>query len=289
MGKLEFVEAEHREFFSFYTIYKLQKYQIWFPASLQNSIDLYCKFFKQNAYWLEQDGQRVGGIAMEPNWFGLSFLIPPYQDEYKFIKTVVRRAQSISVPGKPLLAFGMVPDTVNLLQQFGFQILKTEKEMICAARPYELSFPASVRQGIFKKEDLGEMITLYHDVFSKSQVQSLAQKPYEFYENLLKDQVDDINPQYSTLLRDSETGELVGSCTAQIWYGLPSILDIVVKHTHQRMGLAEMMIKNVLNEAYRNHYPGVCLTVVCGNSAEHLYHKLGFLGAVTSSQLKLNI
>jgi len=289
MGKIEFVQAEHREFFSFYTIYKLQKYQIWFPASIQNSIDLYCKFFKQNVYWLEQDGRRIGGVALEPNWFGLSFLIPPYQDEYTFMKTVVRRALSISVPGKPLLAFGMVPDTVNLLQQLGFQILQTEKDMICASRSYEISFPASVRQEIYTKEDLREMIALYHNVFSKSQVQSLAQKPYEFYENLLQDQVDDINPQYSTLLRDSETGELVGSCTAQIWYGLPTILDIVVNHTHQRRGLAEMMIKKVLNEAYGNHYPGVCLTVVCGNSAEHLYHKLGFLGAVTSSQLKLNI
>lgn len=49
------------------------------------------------------------------------------------------------------------------------------------------------------------------------------------------------------------------------------------------------MIKRVLDVAYQHKYPAVCLSVVVGNSAENLYHKLGFMGAVPSSELKLEL
>lgn len=289
MGKYELVKAEHKEFSRYYTIYQLGKYNVWFPSTIQNSIELYYKYFKQDAFWVYFNGKRVGGVLLEPNWFGLVFYIPPFHDEYSFMNGIVEHVIKISDPKKPIFAFGVVPNSVKWLQLFGFQIVETEKDMICATKPNKISFPDDVYVDVPKEEDLKEMIDLYYNVFSKSKLQSLATKPHEFYEDLLNGQKEDLHPEYSTILRDTKTDEIVGSCTVQIWYGLPHILDILVKPSHQRRGLAEMMIKKVLDVAYHHHYPAICLSVVSGNSVEYLYHKLGFLSGVPSSQLKLEL
>jgi len=287
--RFEFVKADHKEFSTFYTIYKLSKYNLWFPSTIQNSIDLYYKYFKQDAFWIYYDGKRIGGVLLEPNWFGLVFLIPPFDDEYTLMNEIVRYVSEISDPKEYIVAFGMVPDSVKWLQMFGFELVKTQKDMICATRSYEVKFHDNVYVDVPKKGDLKEIIKLYYDVYSKSRVDSLARKPYEFYDDLLKNQIDDILPEYSTILRDAKTNEIIGCCSVQIWCGLPTILDIIVKQSHQKRGLATMMIKKVLNVAYHHEYPAVCLSVVSGNSAEYLYHKVGFLSGTSSSELRLRL
>lgn len=289
MKNYEFVKAENKEFSRYYTIYQLGKYNIWFPARIQDSIELYNKYFKQDAFWIQLDGKRIGGVLLEPNWFGLVFSIPPHHDEYSLMNAIVKQVIKISDPKQPIAAYGLVPNSVKWLQLFGFEIVETEKDMFCAAAPHEVSFQDGIYVDVPKKEALKEMTDLYYNTFSKSKVKTLAKKPYEFYEDLLKGQIEDILPEYSTVLRDVKTDEIVGSCTVQIWCGIPTILDILVKPTHQKRGLAEMMIKKVLDVSYRNQYPGVCLSVVSGNSAEYLYHKLGFLSGVSSSKLKLEL
>lgn len=289
MSSFKFVKADNEEFLRFYAVYKLSKYKVWYPASIQRAIDLYTRFFKQDAFWVEVEGKRVGGVILEPNWIGLFFLMPPFQDEYSLVHAVVKRSIEISDLNKPITAFGMVPETAGFLQQFGFQVVQTAKEMICATRQYDIQFDSGVYQDSYKTEYLKEMTDLYFEVFSQSKVASMAGKPYEFYEDLLKGQVDGIDPEYTTILRDSETNEMVGICTAQIWFEMPIILDLLVKATHQKRGLAEMMIRKMLTSACNNNYPAVCLSVVPGNPAENLYHRMGFLSAEAVSELKLEL
>ncbi|QVK17525.1 GNAT family N-acetyltransferase [Mycoplasmatota bacterium] len=165
------------------------------------------------------------------------------------------------------------------------KIEQMEKLMICATKPYEITWNEKVYCDTVKESELKEMINLYYSVYSKSHVQSVARQKYEYYDALLKEQINDIDCDYSSIIHDSKTHEIIAVCLVQEWEQLPYILDIVVNPMYQNQGIGEMMIKKVLHRA-KDKYPAIRLSVNPGNPAEYLYHKLGFIGGTITYKLK---
>lgn len=282
----EAIVASQEEFGRYHTIYKLGPSNVWFPVSMQSCMNLYAGF--ENPYWIYLNGMRIGGALIEPNWFGLYFIISPFEDEFKLLKRLLKLVRKISDPNKPIIAYGIHHQSIPYLQKLGFQIEEMEKLMICATEPYEIIWNEKIYCDTVKENELEEMVDLYYSVYRKSHVESVARKKYEFYDELLKNQIKEVNLDYSSIIHDSKTHEIVAACLVQEWEELPFILDIVVNPIYQNQGIGEMMIKKVLHLA-KEQYPAVRLSVNPGNPAEYLYHKLGFIGGTITYQLKLNV
>lgn len=280
------IKADNLEFAKYHMIYKLEKSNVWFPTKMEQVINLYSSF--PNLYWINLYNERVGGVMLEPNWFGFFFLISPYKDELTALKKILDLVVSISDKNKPIIAYGIHQSSIDNFHKLGFVIEETEKTMLCPTKQSEITWNDNVYLDIPKKDNLKQLISLYYDVFSKSNVECIAKKGYDFYEKLLEGQLSELIPEYSTLLYDKLTNKLIASCTVNIWNDLPHILDIVVRPTHQGLGLGKMMIKKVLNFACKD-YIAVRLSVNSGNKAEYLYYKLGFIDGVATSKMRLGL
>ncbi|HHZ18330.1 MAG TPA: GNAT family N-acetyltransferase [Acholeplasmataceae bacterium] len=278
----EMIPAEQKEFARYFVIYRLQTCNMWFPVSMEKAEVFYSAFLYP--YWIYQNGERVGGAVFEPNRFGLVFPISPFSDECALVKGAFAAVLAISDRNKPITAFSVPDPSLPYYYRLGFQVEETEKQMICVTKPYEVVFPDNVRADVPRAENLKQMIDLYYEVYSHSNVQSIAKTPYSYYEETLTAKFSDLVLPCSTLLYSGD--ELVASCAVTIWQDLPFIMDIVVKKPYRELGLGGKMIKKVLNASY-GKYPAVRLAVVPGNHAEALYLRLGFVGGVATSEMIL--
>lgn len=94
----------------------------------------------------------------------------------------------------------------------------------------------------------------------------------------------------STLVFDKNTNELIGACLAGIsgYYDndFSEIGEIVVKPSYRGLGIASNMIKQALTNL-KKISPATILCVTIGNSAEGLYHNMGFFSGVKFTDMYL--
>ncbi len=277
-------KADSKEFGIYYLLYGHGNKNVWFPTSQERAYKLFEGIKPQ--YWVEKDDQRVAGFVTEGNFFGFIFLIPPFNDEETLVKDLLNYVKIKADIQKPIKAGGIYPDSYLTFQRLGFQFYETERVMIRPTAIYEVDFGYEFNIDVPKEENREALIQQYYTVYSKSSVACIADKEKGFYESILKEHIPISLPELSTVIYDKKTNGLVASCVVFLWEELPYIADIVVNQSYEGKGLATKMIKKVLNNAH-GKYPAVRLTVRAGNSAEGLYHKLGFISGIESSTLLL--
>ncbi|QVK17526.1 hypothetical protein KHQ81_11800 [Mycoplasmatota bacterium] len=109
----EAIEASQNEFGKYHTIYKLGTSNVWFPMNMQSCMNLYAGF--ENPYWMNLNGIRIGGALIEPNWFGLYFVISPFEDEYKLLKQLLKLVKKYLIQ-KNQIAYGIHHQSVPFLK-----------------------------------------------------------------------------------------------------------------------------------------------------------------------------
>lgn len=283
----EIVQAEAREFSIYFVLYGHKDMNIWFPTKMERVFNVFEKISNEH-YWITYKGKRVGGFTMELdyNWFAFLFLIPPFNDEYTVLNKIVPFVISNTDENKPIKVSGIYPKSYQNYYRLGFQITETEKIMIRPTKLLEVNWTEDVILDYPKVEYEHKMIELYHEVYSESPVSCISNKDKDFYKKILNEQIPESKPEYSTLIFDKHTNKLIASCLVTIWEELPYITDIIVKSSHKNKGLGTMMLKKVLNNAHKD-YPAVRLAVRKGNRAEGLYHRIGFVGGIESSDMEL--
>lgn len=284
---LEIVKADPREFSINYVLYGHGNTNIWFPTKMERVFNIFEKISDEH-YWINYKGKRVGGFIMEldHNWFAFLFLIPPFNDEYTLLNKILPFAMSNTNESKSIKVSAIYPKSYENYYRLGFQITETEKFMIRPTEHFKINWSEDVNQDYPKEEYKQKLVDLYYEVYSESPVRCISNKNIDFYKNLLEDHIPMAKPELSTLIFDKRTNELVASCLVVIWEELPYIADIIVKNSHKGKGLGTMMLKKALNNSYRE-YPAVRLAVRPGNRAEGLYHRLGFVCGIESSDMEL--
>lgn len=282
--ELELIEADPREFSINYTIYALENVNNWFPTKMERSFKIYEDV--EDAFFINNKDKRIGGVMIRPNKFGLLFLIPPFSDEWTILKALVPFVDSISNKDKSIEAIFVYPKSYTNLQRLGFQIKDTEKTMIRPTAPFNINWDEGIYVDIPSLENINKMIGLYYEVYRESNIPSLANKEIDFYKELLSEQMQEVEKDYSTLIFDKKTNELVAVCMITMWEELPYVADIVVKNSHKGRGLGTMMLKKALNNSLGKYF-ALRLAVKPGNRAEGLYHQLGFISGIESSSMIL--
>lgn len=283
----EIVEADPRQFSIHYILYGHRNMNIWFPTEMERAFNIFEKISKEH-YWINYKGKRIGGFIMELdyNWFGFMFLIPPFSDEYTLLNKILPFVTFNSDENKPIKVSGVYPKSYESYYRLGFQITETEKMMIRPTETFEINWSEDVYLDYPKEEHEQKMVDLYHEVYSESPVPCISNKDIDFYKKLLKGHIPISKSEYSTLVFDKNTNQLIASCLVMIWEELPYVADIIVKNSHKNKGRGSMMLKKVLNNSH-NEYAAVRLAVRPGNRAEGLYHRFGFVEGVESSDMEL--
>lgn len=283
--EFEIIKANARDFSVYYILYGHRDMNIWFPTKIERAFNVFENIKDQ--YWINYKGKRIGGFItqLNNNWFGFMFLIPPFNDEYKVLNKIVSFIKSSS-DNKPISVSGVYPSSYQNYHRLGFQMTETEKIMIRPTESFEINWSENLYLDSPQEEYREKMVELYREVYAESPVPSINNKDYDFYDNLLKKQIPMSKHEFSTLIFDKRTKELIASCLVIIWEELPYIADIIVKNSYKNKGLGTMMLKKVLNNSYKN-YPAVRLAVRPGNRAESLYHNLGFVSGMESSDMEL--
>ena len=130
-------------------------------------------------------------------------------------------------------------------------------------------------------ELLAEAVATGIEGKSKSEIESQIQ--YYSDENPENSLVN----KASTLIYETKTNQLIGVCLISIWEKWPNVYDIAVKPSFQKKGLAINMIKRALT-ILKEQYPVIRLFVTLGNDAEMVYHKMGFLSGVETTEMILS-
>ena len=284
-NKYSVTEADPKEFATYYVIYGHANKNVWFPTTMNNSIELFSKIEKP--YFISYDGTRIGGFIMEDNWFGFVFLIPPFNKEFNIIKGIVQLIKEAK-KSKSISVSGVYPHSYQNFQRLGFQITETERIMIRPTSQFYIKWSNDLCLETANESNTEELTKLYYNVYKNSPIKCIADQDFDFYSDLLKRHIPIVEEKYSTMLRKKSNNELIASCLVFIWQELPYIADLVVSEKYQDKGLGSMLIKKALNNAY-GKYPAIRLAVKVGNRAEGLYHKLGFVTGVESSDLILQL
>ena len=72
-----------KEFSIYFAVYEIFDTNIWF----RQSFDDYCSVIEDCdiCFWIKKDGNRIGGVLLEPNYMNCLILEPPYSNEYDII------------------------------------------------------------------------------------------------------------------------------------------------------------------------------------------------------------
>ena len=281
----EVIEITPREFAVNYIIYGHGNNNIWFPTKMERAFKVF-ENIADGYFAINYNGKKIGGFIMEPNLFGLLYLIPPYVDEWSVLKKIFSLVKSESDKSKPIKVYSVQKGSYENFNKLGFQIVETEKVMIRPTEEFDVQWEDDIYFDVPKEEYKSQMIDIYYDVYSSSPVKCISNKDKDFFTNLLNGHIPESISEYSTLIFDKNTNELVASCLVLMWEELPYISDIVVRDSHKGRGLGTLMIKKVLNNAY-DKYPAVRLSIRSGNRAEGLYSELGFISGDETSEMVL--
>lgn len=276
-----------------------QTFSIWFGTHVvlkdngwfRQSFDFACSVLKdfEICYWVKQDGSRVGGVLIEPNYMNCLFLIPPFCDYGKIVAMLRDLLLSWSDPTKDIIVGGAKPDQIGYFLRAGFRAGEARR---CMIRPTE-SFDVQWRDGLVlegpSQAQAEEVATLLQAAFADSAGNRSNSREYnlkevqDYFKYLAK---SELVIRASTLVYEEETHKLIGACLVGMWEEWPLVYDVAVHPEHQGKGLASDMLKKALT-VLKGEYPVLRLFVTLGNGAETAYHKLGFLAGSEYTEMHL--
>ncbi|SYX83382.1 GNAT family N-acetyltransferase [Paenibacillus alvei] len=101
----------------------------------------------------------------------------------------------------------------------------------------------------------------------------------QFYQEDIREYVsytNDLVRNASTIVVDSHTNEVIGVCLVSMQGSYPAIYNIAVHPSYTGQGIATRMLQTALSNL-NGHFPVLRLYVMQGNTAESVYHNLGFM------------
>lgn len=237
-----------------------------------------------NAFWIKQDGLRIGGVEMGPNGMSSFFIEPPFNDSFTVLSTLKPLLIKWSDPTQRISLWGL-PAYYDDFTRMGFwknmtrccMIRPTEKLDITLNDAYNALRPKlgdelkmselSYRARIHSLETRYNQLIFGNEIKMDSEVS-------QYKTNIENIEANEILNNASTCLFNDKN-ELVGFCLINMHAKHPLVADMVVNPEHQGKGLATYMLKNALSEL-KSSYPVLRLFVTIGLNAEKLYHELGF-------------
>ncbi|WP_291578430.1 GNAT family N-acetyltransferase [Clostridium sp. UBA6640] len=287
----ELQRAEHEIFSKYYaTYYGLQKANGWFKKNydiMRSIVDE-----EDECFWIFNDGKKVGGAFINPNFIEGVFLIPPYSDEYEVLKKLKEILVYWSDSDKPIEASTVDSSQVELYEKLGFIKVESGRWMVRPTETFNINWEDNYYVRPPKREDELEMGKLLHEAFQNNEglnfnysVDEYTKWVKEYFDSNLD--VELLN-RASTLVYDKITKELVGICYISMWQEWPLVSQIAVKPSYAGKGIGGKMLKNALT-VLNEEYPVVRLYVHVGNKAEELYHNLGFLKGLQLTDMKFEV
>lgn len=276
-----------KDFSVYFAVYEIFDSNIWF----RQSFNVYCSVIEDCdiCFWIKKNGCRIGGVLLKPNYMNCLILEPPYNNEYDIIISKFKKLLlSWSDKNKPIVVGCVKPDKVRYYQRAGFRMGESRRCMIRPTEEFESIWSDAYKIVLPRIENKNEIRKLFTEAFgtgiegeNNSKIEHQIQCYFD--ENLENSLVN----KASALVYDTKTNQLIGACLISIWEEWPNVYDVAVKPAFRNKGLATNMIKRALT-ILKEQYPVLRLFVTLGNDAEIVYHKMGFLPGVETTEMILS-
>lgn len=279
--------AEHKEFAKYYAIY--MNIDIGFKASYEQKSSVVSE--DDSCYWVKKDHIRVGGVFLEPNFIECLFTIPPYQELYKILEVLKKVLLAWSDKIKEIKASVVDPSQVDYYQRLGFRIADMGRWMVRPTESYDIDWEEQYEVRTPSAEDTESLGALFFHAFKNDvgRVKYSLEERTSFVKYYFDhNSQDELLLNASTVVFDKGSNELIAACLVSEYNGWPLIYDIAVKSSYRGKGLSSAMLKQAISTSGQR-YPAIRLYVQCGNEAEAVYHKLGFLAGVKLTDLYIPV
>lgn len=281
-------KAQWEEFSVYFAVYEIFKVNVWF----RQSFDAYCSVLKNCdiCFWIKKDNFRIGGVLLDLNYMNCLFLQPPHNEYDLIIGKLKKLLLTCSDSSKPIYVGAVKPDKVKYYQRAGFKIGESRRCMIRPTEEFHVTWDCDYEIVSATEDKKSDIVKLFTEAFSNESKDEVnfekENESVEFY--FTKSSTNTLVNKASTLIYEKKTNELVGACLISIWEDWPNVYDIAVKPSFQKRGLAKNMLKRALT-VLKEGYPTLRLFVTLGNDAEMLYHQMGFLAGVETTEMILPV
>lgn len=240
---------------------------------------------KDQCYFLELDGAKVGGAVITDDTIFFPFLIPPFADRAAFWKYLLKLAP------RPNLS-GMLDVDREILPMFNYETVRTQQIMVRPADVLDLTLPAGFEcLPIGTETEIKKVAEVLRASFLDGIVyEKMGQKTLEEVIQEVKHSLEYVNVKNSSYaIIETETDKMVGVCLAGIGeqntLGYSFIDELGFLPEFQGKGLAKYLVSRVVTDSY-GIAPFVKLGIIVGNNAEFLYNQLGFKAGVRWSMMR---
>ncbi|WP_273324259.1 GNAT family N-acetyltransferase [Vallitalea guaymasensis] len=256
---------------------------------LRLAISLDTPFAINNSfYWIIKGDVKIGGVLIEPNVISRLFIIPPYNDLYRVLRLLKKLLIKWSDPKKNINAFQINNEQGKYFEMLGFWKEKSRRWMM---RPTEELNYEYNQDFIFENPDkqqnrnIAKLLcsSFSNGVDNKSQLHKDTDEEYfeaclndvnDFFEN-----TNSLLLEASTVIYDAKDKKIVGVCLISLFEEWPLIHTIAIDPLYSGKGLGKIILNKGISILNRE-YQVVRLFVTIGNSAESVYHELGFVQGV---------
>ena len=236
-------------------------------------------------FLLAKDGIAVGGAIYRDNHVTCPFFFFFFCDKYEFWNELLR----LWKVRDDKLFLDFIPESYcEPLEKAGAQkkrgqcrmLRPTTKENVLLNKDYYFSTPATADQ-----EEIIEVVYESHLHGYTSTVTGLPDREEvgiavnrRFAAFSETDTLD-----FGTIVKNREDHKIAAVCLAGIYPGacndFSTIHQVSVLPQHRQKGVAEAMIRNTINTAWKRS-PAISLGVMTGNPAKKLYSKIGFISGM---------
>lgn len=285
--------ADKLEFGIHETIYSNVDLELSFSWEKQ-TVD---KIDYDNHFWIFKDGKRIGGVHISPNLMGAFFMEAPYiMDRFIVINALNDALLQWSDKDKNIRVYGVIPSDIEHFHKLGYRIKCERRVMI---RPTEIFDNINWGDDFAIKtptiSDVSQIGKLFFESYSDGIDYEIFGKPSLEEATMDAEKILNIYKSNnildgSTLVFNKNANELIAACMAGIngycHNNFSEIGEIAVKPAYRNLGIASNMIKQALTNL-KKVSPATILCVTIGNSAEGLYHKMGFFSGVKFTNMYL--
>jgi len=287
-----FTKADKELFAVYQTIYSQSDVEMWYDWNAR----LNDTKWSDDCFFIYQNGEKIGGVIMSPNFVIYPFLISPFCDRRLYWKLVLSHVKAISSE-KEINLRGVSSADVEILLGFGAEIWRPRQIMCRPTDALEYTLDDEFFIETPKESDIPEM----SEVLRESFLGGIA------YRTFGEDSLDTVNQSikdcfslytatdtwnHSAVVKRKSTNAIVGGCIAGINPEMINrfsfIDDMFVLPAYRGKKLGESLLKHSISAAHKDTTV-VKLHVLIGNPAEYLYRKLGFISGPSFIDMKYKV